>query len=145
MQTFSKPFMLITALLVLLFVTACEESSLSDTGHKTTQDGSRLDMTAEEIFALIESQPDTVILDIRTPKEYHAGHIENAKLVDFYSDNFREQLDLLAKDKTYVVYCRSGGRSGKSMAIFEELGFESIAHLKTGFNGWQASNLPIQQ
>jgi len=47
--------------------------------------------------------PDFVILDVRTPKEYDAGHIENCVLIDFKSYTFKEEIDTLDKSYTYLV------------------------------------------
>jgi len=42
--------------------------------------------------ALLEARPETVVLDIRTPKEIDKGYIEGAKFADFFEDNFSEKL-----------------------------------------------------
>jgi phage shock protein E len=87
---------------------------------------------------------DFVILDVRTPQEFGAGHVEGAINIDFYRADFRELLADLDRDKTYLVYCRSGSRSGNTMAILEELEFASAYNLLGGFNA--ASNvLPVER
>ena len=86
-----------------------------------------------------------VVLDLRTPDEYKEGHIAGAVNVDFLGKDFADQLAKLDKEKTYVVHCRSGGRSTKSLETFQKLGFKSIVHLDNGIGGWQKAELPVEK
>jgi len=70
----------------------------------TAQKGIDLNPTAFK--AAIEKESDIIILDVRTPKEVAQGVIPGAKVIDFYGDNFKTELEKLDKDKTYYVYCR---------------------------------------
>ena len=88
---------------------------------------------------------DVVLLDIRTPAEYKSGHISGAILLDYYASDFVDRLKGLDRDKTYLIYCRSGNRSGKSLAIFEKLGFRHAYHLETGIRGWMQERFPLVQ
>ena len=99
----------------------------------------------QEAFNLIEdnkTDPDFVILDVRTKEEVDAGYIENAINIDFYSDTFREELNKLDKDKKYLIYCRSGNRSGQALAIMKELSFKEVYNMVGGIDEWQAERLP---
>ena len=79
-----------------------------------------------------------VVLDVRTPQEFAEGHIEGAKNIDFTGSEFEKGLQGLDRKVTYLVHCKSGGRSGRSKAVFEKLGFEKILHLSNGFGEWEA-------
>ena len=103
-------------------------------------------VSAKEAANLIENHngdPNFTILDIRTPGEFQSGHLPNAVLIDFYSQAFAEKLSRLDKEKTYLVYCRTGNRSARSLALFSKLNFQKIYHLLNGIQGWQAENLPV--
>jgi rhodanese-related sulfurtransferase len=95
--------------------------------------------------AAITNDPpaDLVVLDVRTPEEFSEGHLDGAVLVDFYDADFAEQLDALDPDAPYLVYCRSGNRSGQTLAIMEELGFESAVDVDGGILAWADAGLPI--
>ncbi len=103
------------------------------------------DITPQEAFTLIQNNqnnPDFVIIDVRTPGEFGAEHIENASNIDFYSEAFRDELNNLDKNKTYLIYCRSGGRSGSALAIMAELNFKEAYNILGGINLWTTEGLP---
>lgn len=77
-----------------------------------------------------------IILDIRTPEEFKSLHIDSAVNLDFYSNTFITDIDKLGKDKIYLVYCRSGRRSGITVNKMIEMGFKNIYHLHYGFMNW---------
>jgi rhodanese-related sulfurtransferase len=81
--------------------------------------------------------PDFVLLDVRTPGEYRKGHIQGAKLLDYYHRDFLDRLKTLDRDKTYLLYCRTGNRSGRTLAVMDKLGFAQAAHLAGGVVAWQ--------
>ena len=98
---------------------------------------------AKRAHALLTSQPEAVILDVRTPEEIKDGHIEGAVFANFYDEDFAQQLTKLNRDIPYIVHCRSGGRSTKALNALEELGFTNITHMDGGINGWKRKNLPL--
>lgn len=86
-----------------------------------------------------------VVIDVRTPEEYAAGHINGAVNYDYYSDDFEEKLEenLTDKSKPYIVYCRSGKRSLYSAQIMEELGYKDVTNLDGGFLAWESAGKPV--
>jgi rhodanese-related sulfurtransferase len=81
------------------------------------------------------------ILDVRTPEEFNADHIENAENVNWLGDSFVQDSKKYDKTKPVFVYCRSGARSKKATAKLEELGFENIYEMEGGFLKWDAEGL----
>jgi len=103
------------------------------------------DITPQEAFTLIQSNqnnPDFVIIDVRTLREFAEEHIENATNIDFYSETFRDMLNALDKNKTYLIYCAVGGRSGSALDIMAELNFREVYNMLGGINQWKAEGLP---
>ena len=103
------------------------------------------DITPQEAFTLIQNNqnnPDFVIIDVRTPEEFAGEHIENATNIDFYSEAFRDMLNTLDKNKTYLIYCKVGGRSGSALDIMAELNFKEAYNILGGINQWKAEGLP---
>jgi rhodanese-related sulfurtransferase len=104
-------------------------------------------VSPDEAAGLIQANAGNknfVILDIRTPGEYRDGHIPNAVLLDFRSPVFRENLAGLDKNKTYLMYCRSGNRTGRAMDLVRELGFMRVFELRGGIKSWLASGRTLR-
>lgn len=81
-------------------------------------------------------QPDTVIIDVRTAGEFAGGKIRGARNLDIMSASFANQVKNLPKDKVYLLYCRSGNRSGQACDIMADLGFEKLKNLSGGIMRW---------
>lgn len=95
---------------------------------------------------MLDAPPDDlVILDVRTPEEYAEGHIAESQLIDFYGADFSDRLADLDPSVPYVIYCRSGNRSGPTLAIMSELGFEDVTEVDGGILQWQASGHPLDR
>lgn len=104
------------------------------------------DIVSQAAFDMIQQEannPNFTLLDLRTPEEIAEGYIEGADNIDFYDEDFREQLDQLDKNRKYVIYCRSGGRSGKTRDIMRELGFTEVYNALGGIIEWRAVGLPV--
>ena len=96
-------------------------------------------LNAEEGYELLEenkSNPDFVILDVRTPEEYNSGHIQNAFNIDYKASDFKDKVSKLDKNKTYALYCHSGRRAVASSDIMAELGFKHLYQFG-GIKQWQ--------
>lgn len=70
--------------------------------------------------------PETVVLDVRTPAEFSAGHVEDARNLDINSSSFRDDLSRLDREARYVVYCPSGNRSAAAVAVMKDQGFVDV-------------------
>ena len=86
---------------------------------------------------------DVVVLDVRTPEEYTSGYIGKALNIDYESDSFEKELSRLDKNKTYLVYCESGGRSASAIELMHDQGFKNVFELKGGIEEWVDNKLPI--
>lgn len=69
-----------------------------------------------------------VVIDVRTPEEFNAGHLDEALNIDIYAPDFKDQIGALDRDASYAVYCRSGNRSGQAKAIMEDMGFTDVTN-----------------
>ena len=80
---------------------------------------------------------NAVLLDVRTQAEYDAGYIKDCALVDFFSPDFKSEVEKMDASKNYYVYCRSGNRSGQACMIMGQLGFTGkLYNLSDGILGW---------
>ncbi len=86
-----------------------------------------------------------VLLDVRTPDEYKAGHMAGSENINFYDADFAQKIAAKDKAKTYFVYCRSGGRSGKTAAMMKEAGFTKVYDMAGGMGAYEAAQLPVEK
>jgi phage shock protein E len=68
------------------------------------------------------------VIDVRTPEETSAGHLEGAKLFDIQDSAFMDNLATLDKSADYYIYCRSGNRSGAAIETMKANGFTGTLH-----------------
>ncbi|VAW12210.1 Rhodanese-like domain protein [hydrothermal vent metagenome] len=79
------------------------------------------------------------LVDVRTPDEYEAGHIDDAINIDIMNmETFTEKLDEFDKEKPIYIYCKLGGRSNKASKVLEELGFVTIYDFSGGYDEWKS-------
>ncbi len=115
-------------------------------GDKKASSETKIDhASAVQAAELMKKDSAIVVLDIRTPEEYGTGHIPKSINIDFKSDNFAAELKKLDSSKTYLVHCRSGGRSTSSLKTFKKLGFTHIIHLDGGMMDWGKEQLPVEK
>ena len=88
-------------------------------------------------FRELTQSPDTVVLDVRQPGEVAQGKIKGAKVINVMSPDFAEKAAQLPRDKTYLVYCRSGNRSALACGKMAGLGFEKLYNLEGGYMAWR--------
>lgn len=131
-------------LVIALGSTACSSAGSgaaagSGTNASVTS-GSHLDPGA---FAAAMAQPNTVLIDVRTPAEFAAGHISGASNIDVESADFASQIASLDKTKTYALYCHSGRRSGIAMQLMQQAGFTNVYDLSGGIENWQSQGMSL--
>jgi len=86
---------------------------------------------------------NTIIIDVRTPAEYAEGHVEGSINLDLESGQFEAELPNLDTAQPYIVYCRSGRRSGVAVDIMKASGFTQITDYQTLENAANNTGLPI--
>lgn len=98
---------------------------------------------AAEIYALHQQQdPETVWIDVRQPEEWETGTIPGVKRIMLAE--LPEHLEALDKTKTYVLVCRSGGRSGRASQTLADAGFEHLVNFDGGMLAWDAAGYPVE-
>ena len=120
-------------IIISLFTVYCGDSQ-SQSSNKS--------LSPTEFSEKINSTQNAQLVDVRTSEEFSAGHLQNAINMDWYSDDFQQQISFLEKDKPVFVYCRSGSRSASAAAKMRAEGYEVI-ELTGGTLKWNAANLPV--
>jgi rhodanese-related sulfurtransferase len=69
--------------------------------------------------------PGEVLVDVGTGEEYYTEHIKGALHLNFESDDFRQKISALRKDRMYLIYCHTGAKSGKAVPYFSKYGLRA--------------------
>jgi len=135
----------IFTLAISLMAVSCSESSENSSLNKTElveksnsvnleQENIAKDVNAAEFETLIQS--GGLLIDVRTPGEVANGAIEGNKNINFNSPSFKSDIEKLDRNVQVLVYCASGGRSGRAMGMMKDMGFKEVYNLNGGYNGW---------
>ena len=84
-----------------------------------------------------------IVVDVRKPEEFQAGHIVNAR--NIVLDRIEGEDDALSKqkNKVLVTVCDNGASAGRAANLLRKAGFANVFSLKGGLTGWRADNLPL--
>lgn len=137
-----KTTILIGAIALMSF-SAC--GTMSNDGGQVV--ASEQQSIAEDVnvakFAELVEAGNGLVLDVRTPDEYAAGHIEGCTLINVFDEDFAQQVDKLDPNTPVYVYCRSGRRSANAMSILHDKGFAEVYNLKGGIMAWEQAGKPV--
>jgi len=98
-----------------------------------------------EEFARMVDDKTNVILDVRTPAEFAAGHIPGAINLDVTASDFQAKAAALDQSKTYLVHCASGVRSARACEKLKQLDFPNLFNLPAGFRAWAKAGKPVEK
>ena len=91
---------------------------------------------SHEFEQKLKENPDAILLDVRTVAEFQSERIPNAINMDIMKSDFLEKIGELDKTKTYLVYCRSGARSGQACGYMSGEGLTTF-NLAGGIINWR--------
>ncbi|MEW6119957.1 MAG: rhodanese-like domain-containing protein [Pseudomonadota bacterium] len=86
---------------------------------------------------------DALVLDVREPSEFDAGHIPKSKHIPLGQLSGRMHEIEKFKEKPVLVSCRSGQRSARACGMLKKAGFETVYNLDGGILAWERANLPV--
>src|SRR5438477_75456 len=109
-----------------------------------TRPAGRRDVGVEEFEKLWKEKKGTV-LDVRTTKEFEAGHIPGAVNIDVNATDFDKKVAELDKSQTYLVHCASGVRSVRACEKMKKLDFKELVNLQGGIKAWEKAGKPIEK
>ena len=127
-----KKNIIISFVVLLSLIISCSNSSSSSSSsqQQTNTAASYNNLTVDEVITLWKSNTNIILIDVRTPDEIkETGTIENASNIDFKAADFKEKVSALDKSKEYLLFCRTGNRSGQASQIMADLGFTNINNL----------------
>ncbi len=84
-----------------------------------------------------------MLVDVRTPEEFAAGHVKKAQNSDLRGGAFQQEFSKWDKNKTYYLYCASGNRSGQALKLMQEAGFTNVVNLGA-FKDLKSTGFPVK-
>jgi phage shock protein E len=113
-------------------------------GVATAEETPRIS-AADLIKRIDQKDPALIVLDVRTPEEYAAGHVPGAVNVPYTHLPARISELPRASDKDIVVYCATGVRAERAASRFKENGYRRMLHLDGDMKQWEAQSRPIEK
>ena len=129
---------------MLVFLIVACNSQKPDTGQ-IENETAVTNIRSDEAKELLSENKDIIILDVRTPQEFNAGHIKGAKNINVADKNFSPKIEGLDRNSTYLVYCRTGNRSQYAIKFMEKSNFKTVYHLQHGITEWVGSGNPVEK
>lgn len=124
----------IALLVVLLLLIKAELDNLANKG---------LLLSPSMATRLMNSQEDTLVIDLRAEAEYKKGHIKGA--INIPLNSLAKKLPDLSADKNrpVLVYCNSGNTATSAIRMLKKAGFDKINNLEGGMLAWKEANMPL--
>lgn len=97
-----------------------------------------------EEFDKKRQEKDAVVLDVRTPAEFKAGHVPGAVNLDINDKDFGKKVGQLDKDKTYLVHCAAGVRSARAVKLMRPK-LDKLYEFNGGFRAWEKAGKPVEK
>ena len=91
------------------------------------------------------NREDALVLDVREPGEYGAGHILGAKNLPPARLESGAGDVAKKKDATLILYCETGDRSGKAIGALKKQGYDKVFSLSGGLAAWKQAGLPVER
>ena len=127
-------------ILVAVSIFSCTGNSQQSSSNVKEADSStepvRALLSVNDFKSQLASSSNAQLVDVRTPEEHSAGHIDGSLNLDIFAEIFDQQLGDLDKNKPLFLYCRSGGRSSDAATKAIEMGFKKVYDLDGGYSAW---------
>jgi rhodanese-related sulfurtransferase len=91
------------------------------------------------------NREDALVVDVREPGEFAAGHVLGAKNVPLARLEAAGAELPKRKDRPVIIYCETGDRSGRAAAALKKQGFSRVLNLSGGIGAWRQAGLPLEK
>lgn len=131
------------AILAALLAVGCSKGAepVQTPAAGSAQNKPMVNVTVKDLQALITTDKKPLIVDVRTPEEYAAGHIEGAKLVPLQT--LEKDIAGIKKDQEIYLICRSGNRSAQAYTILAGMGYKDLKNVTGGMIEWEKAGYKI--
>ena len=120
-----------------LFLGSCASNSSSSEGKEAKIE--EVTSTLDNVNDINFKSKKNVLLDVRTPEEFAAGHVPGAVNIDVKNPNFEEEIQKLDTKKNYFIYCKSGVRAKLATEKMQEKGLKNAKNFKDGMSTYKGT------
>jgi rhodanese-related sulfurtransferase len=116
---------------------------------------SALDLVAEakthiteiDLAAAQNAMQHSLLLDVREPAEFDAGHMPGAINIPRGLLEFKigDHPQLSQRDRDILIYCKTSGRAALAALNLQRMGYSNVQSIHGGFDAWAQANLPIER
>jgi rhodanese-related sulfurtransferase len=140
-----KHLYLFTILSLILVLSGCvgAQAVVMDKPADTIDLTQLADEVDPGTVAALQGQDDVFIFDVREQEEYDQGHIPGITLIPM--GQVPDRLSEIPTDKTIIVTCRSGNRSGQVAEFLREQGYKQVHNMKGGIVAWEKAGYPVEK
>ena len=139
----------IRSLLALFILSITAMSAVRAADAPTTQKSGGEATTVKKInladFEKMKADKDAVVLDVRTPREFEAGHVPGAVNIDWHARDFAERVSKLDKSKQYLIHCQAGVRSAAAAKAMSKMDFLHLYDYAGGWADYSKSGQPVEK
>lgn len=96
-----------------------------------------------QTVASVMDRDDVVLIDVREQVEYDAGHIPGVTLIPL--GEVASRMSEIPTDKTVIITCRSGNRSGQAVDFLRANGFTNVHNMSGGILDWERAGFPVEK
>lgn len=130
---------ILLSIFVFISFMACGEKESSNKGNNGVE--AVISKVSPQDFSKMNK--DAQLVDVRQPREFASGHIENALNMNLYAGSFETQIMTLDKNKEVYLYCLTGKRSASAAKKLKKMGFVKVYDLEGGIVSWNRQQYPI--
>lgn len=132
-------YLIVGLLLLVVMLAGCSGAATPDAAPI---DVSKLPNTVDAATVkALQGRADVVVFDVREPSEYAAGHIPDVTLIPM--GQVPSRLNEIPKDKTVILTCRSGNRSGQVADFLRQQGWTKVHNMQGGILSWEQAGYPV--
>ena len=121
------------------------QSAPSDSSAKSAPSDCIIVLAPQAFINQAKADTTSILLDVRTSKEYAEGHLAGAQQLDYLNpEAFNAGISKFDKSRTYYIYCRSGKRSHGACQKMKKQGFK-VYDMEGGILNWIKLGMPIEK